>query len=217
MVTTITVKPAKHSWMVNAGVLLILYNLIFFVGTSRSASSDMFMLGNDATSYWDIVQGLVSIAVIIGGAIWCGIVASNLNRNILFWIIFGALFTPLALIILGLLDSRLANQEAQEIMAKLRSQYLQEVEVFNQRYRKSELSWEASQASIAKIREKYDAMLHAELDRLERIAQKQHDKSVIELVEGDGVPVEVIDTCPACGAKLADNDNVCPDCGLNLG
>jgi len=203
--------------MVNAGVMLILYNLIVFVGTSRSASSSMLILGNDAISYWDVVQGLVGIIVIIGGAIWCGIVASSLNRNVLFWIIFGAAFTPLALIILGLLDYRLVDPEAQEIMMRLRSRYLEETEVLNQRYRKSELSWEACRASVAQIREKYDTMLHAELDRLDRVAQKRHDLSIIESVEGDGVPVEVIDTCPACGAKLAENDNVCPDCGLNLG
>jgi hypothetical protein len=50
----------------------------------------------------------------------------------------------------------------------------------------------------------------------EREEEKEYYEEIIEESGGEGDPVVIEDTCPACGSKLSANDAQCPECGLNL-
>jgi hypothetical protein len=149
-------------------------------------------------------------------------IATELNRNYLFWTIANIVSPGISLIIIGFLNFKIDNVEVKQIVAQIRLNYQTEKTYLKSKYDDSTVY----QLELEKIQQYYSAKLKEAIDLViagkevnisNNIVPEPTDNSQVAPASdlNEEKPVQY-DTCPACNFKLSGTNKTCPDCGLSL-
>lgn len=149
-------------------------------------------------------------------------IATELNRNYLFWTIANIISPGISLIVIGFLNFKIDNNEVKQVVTQIRLNYQTEKAYLKSKYEDPTVY----QLELEKIQQYYSAKLMEAIDLViagkevnvyNNIVPEQTDNSQVtpdkDLNEEKPVQYE---SCPACNFKLSDNNKICPDCGLSL-
>jgi hypothetical protein len=203
-----TVEAKTTPNMIYVGIILIVINMVLFFSGKRI--NDV----NHITKEKVIVE-IIMYAIAFGLAIWAIIVAKKLNRSRTFWGIITFIFTPIALIILGIKDVAI-HDDLRKIFNKYKSEYFLEKLKLEKDLEKGKIDKMTHDEKIKKILIEYDNAMNAEIKQMEIRMEEKHKEIVVEKVVGNGRAIIVKDKCPACETKISADTDVCPDCGLTL-
>jgi len=199
------------------GIISGLYfGIVFFLLKNGFIQSDLI----------SVLLSLSGLIIIIASTVWVVKIAKKLNRPPLIWGIFGFLFPPITLIVIGFQDVKIVDKNIKKIVDELRLEF--NTELLHIKSTK-DLSVEELNEVEIKLKEKFNHKLkeiiaegkfkdEAEVEEIEKqniIEEEKEEEEVVQSVSNQKWTSET-GKCPACGSPLSDNAVVCPECGLNI-
>ena len=213
---------AATKWGVVVLVYSIFLSLFFHINTSIIANP-----------YRELDYGIYAFASLLYISTWViriivavytYNVAKRLNRPAVTWSIFGFIFPPITLIILGFQDYKVEDKNIKKMIDDVRLDLRAELVNIKST---QDLTSEEIDKTETELKEKYKQILRknvtdylatskansAKEDKLTGTIQFEEDTANSQV--GDDW-IKDASKCPACGASLGNNDTSCPDCGLSI-
>jgi hypothetical protein len=215
------------TWGIIAGLYSVV--LAFIFRTKSSIITDPYEIFNYGTSF-DVLVYLSNWVIRIAITVWVVKIAKKLNRSPLVWGLFGFIFPPITLIVIGFQDYKIGDKNIKKILEELRLDF--NSELLHIKSTKDLNERELNEVEI-KLKEKFNQKLKDRIsdskfqERMESGNVTGQDKieeqNTIEAEEEEIVQsvsnqkwASDINKCPACGAEISDNADMCQECGLAI-
>jgi hypothetical protein len=225
----IQLEERNNNSAIKWGVVILLYSIVLaFVLKIPILSNPNEIINYNLLTFVGLLY--ISTWVIrILVFIWIIRIAQKLNRPMIVWGLFGLIFPSITLIIIGLQDYKVEDDNIKEIIDKVRLDFRAEIQHIQSL---NDLSENELEKKKLDIKEKYSNELrekvgkYIELERQNVITKdnqnEKEDRLVFELDDDNTTQIESenwnrdITKCPACGAKINDKMTICYDCGLTI-
>jgi glucan phosphoethanolaminetransferase (alkaline phosphatase superfamily) len=206
------IETKSNKNLIYGGIVILIINILWF-----NPFSEIEKATNPTEKEVNqiLIIYFIYFTILVGFTVWSAIVARKLRRSAIFWGIMTFFFAPIAMIVLGLKDAKVED-ELKAVVNKHKSNYFLETIKLKKDYESGKLKEKEYQDRLNESKDKHEELMNIELERKKKVIENRHVVEVIEKVEGYGKAVLIGDKCPACGAKITEKDDVCPDCELNL-
>ena len=191
---TVDYKPKTYLFYLGLSLLVIGFFLI--------------KLSGNALIY---LLGIIRIVMVVLSAL----AAKELNRSIFFWAVFTFISPPIALMILGTRGIKFEG-EKRKVYKDISSEFFMESVVLKRDFETGIYYEDEYKERLSRLLQEYDERLNQEMAKAEKKDEDEEINKVVEFAVGTGEIMEVGNKCPACGADLADETNICPECGLSF-
>lgn len=214
------------------GVIAIIYSII--VNIILKAQSSIILNPREIidlglfTTFGLLYLSTWVVRILI--TIWVVRIAAKLNRSTFFWGLFGFIFPPITLIVIGFKDYRIEDENIRKIIEETRLDFRAELSTIKNAQNLSEdklnqIEIELKERYNNELRKKildFTAKERAKQKNIERTYNTENtiilesDEEELPQSENHSSWLNDINNCPACGARIGDKTVICPECGLTI-
>ena len=237
----VSIEPLDNSKAIRVGFLILILGVILKLFFSIDIGFNPVSVLNFAIAGFYLFIFISTLILRFVIAAWAAKIANGLNRNSAFWALFTFIFPPLALIIIGFLDTKIENIDFKKVIDNCRADYLSEKIYIN---KELYLTNDELKIKLEETKQKYnkiikDRLIESLVDmkimninnlikdgfvdvNIDYKQQKQKIKDSIikedqlDTDENEDAFLDDPNKCPACGYRIDPELVICPDCGLTL-
>ena len=225
---SVSIESVDNSKATKVGFLLLAASIVLYLFDKNTfANTNPFNLTLAQTLVsWALLVATIIVRIVV--VVWVSNIAAGLNRGILSWAIFALAFPSICLIVIGFLDEKAGDEALQKIVDKCRANYAIEKYVLTKseqpknelKEQLKELKRRHTELLQSKVKEFYAEEEKWQMAKVEFIEVAETDLasgkvSKRKAVKIDGVTYST-DKCPACGHRITEDMEACPDCEIAL-
>lgn len=215
MIKLYSVKGNKTIWLSIVGIFMLLISGTYYYLFEVLYFKHRLPLSFFMEIFYDMFINVVIVLTHIISMVIAVKVAKSLERRVFLWGLFAFIAPPIALIILGLMDKKL-DKALFSIYNVHRLNYNNQLSKLKIQLIRNELSKNLYKEEANKLKEVCDEKLNDEM----LILKKKFEERKMERVFNEICPpttfVEVKGVCPACGANIKEDADMCHECGISF-